>query len=222
MSQKSLNTQLIKKRETALSYAIVAGLVDVVNLLIKHGVNVNQKATLDETTPLYLAITCIHRADKGIPNTNTIKNSKFVITDPLKSKEELKKLAKANNISSSISDDDRVADTLKLVENYQDPSNNRYKAIADELKGLLTENIQKNSKNYYKILDILLDNTKNVDIPNRKDETTPLIFATEINNEKIVRKLLDQGANPDRNRELVRAYDYAEINKNEILMDLLN
>jgi ankyrin repeat protein len=222
MSQTALNTQLIKKRETALSYAIEAGLVDIVKLLIKNDVDINQKVTLDEVTPLYYSITCIHRAGKGIPNKETIMNSKFVITDPLKSQKELKKLAKANNFSSSIFDEDRLRDTLML----HNTTNTMYKSIDNELKKLFEQNYKKNYNNYYAIFNVILENTKNVDIPNGASKHTPLIFATEINNEQIVRKLLDRGANPDRNifttqKELVRAYDYAEINKNKILMDLL-
>ena len=218
MSPTALNTQLIKERETALSYAIEAGLVDVVKLLINYGVDINQKATLDKLTPLYLSIQCIHKADKGIPNSDTIKNSKFDITNPLQSKEELKKLAKANNFSSSIFDDDRIEDTLHL----HNITNKRH----IESEGLINSYYQNNYNMYNEIFDILLKYTKNVDISNGKFKITPLIFATKINNEEIVKKLLEKGANPDWNilinsGELVRAYDYAQRNKNKTLMDLL-
>ncbi len=218
MSQDALNTQLIKNRETALSYAIEAGLVDVVKLLIKHEIDINKKVTLDELTPIYLSTQCILRASKNYK----VMNPEFSQTNPLESFEELKKLAKANTFSNSIFDEEKIDDFLRMAK----MDNPHYKLIQEEVKKLSFQYYKNNLDNYYKIFDLLLDKTENIDIPNGKSKMTPLILATEINNEVLVQKLLKKGANIDWNcetafGELARAYDYAHKNNNQKLMELL-
>jgi len=100
-------------------------------------------------------------------------------------------------------------------------NNPRKKEIWDELQKHNSAIYKENLNNYYKIFDLLLDNIQNVDVP-EINGFTPLIFATEINNLILVKKLLEKGANPDYyNNFNHRAYDYAEFNRNEELMDLL-
>ena len=100
-------------------------------------------------------------------------------------------------------------------------NNPRHKPILDDIQKVNHKRYKDNSKNYYKIFDLLVDNLSNVDIRERNG-FTPLIFATEINDTYLVKRLLEKGANPDYyNNFNYRAYDYAKLNKNEELMDLL-
>ncbi len=100
-------------------------------------------------------------------------------------------------------------------------NNLEHKAIWDEFQKFNNKRYKDNSGNYYKIFDLLVDNLSNVDIRERNG-FTPLVFATEINDTYLVKRLLEKGANPDYyTAQNYRAYDYAEFNKNEELMDLL-
>ena len=100
-------------------------------------------------------------------------------------------------------------------------NNPRHKPILDDIQKVNHKRYKDNSKNYYKIFDLLVDNLDYVDI-SEKNGFTPLIFATEINDTHIVKRLLEKDANPDYyNNFNFRAYDYAKLNKNEELMDLL-
>jgi ankyrin repeat protein len=75
--------------------------------------------------------------------------------------------------------------------------------------------------NAYKIFYLILEHTEKVDTSHKKG-ITALIFATELNEELLVKKLLDKGANPDYYTiENHRAYYYARVNKNIKLMGLL-
>ena len=99
--------------------------------------------------------------------------------------------------------------------------NPRHKAIWDELQKFSNKSNKDNLENYYKIFDLLVNNIDNVDIRERNG-FTPLVFATEINDTYLVKRLLEKGANPDYYTDQnYRAYDYAEFNKNEELMELL-
>ncbi len=59
MSTEALNAKLTKRKETAMSFAIEQGLVDIVELLIENNVNLNEKCTLDEISYLYYCIQLI-------------------------------------------------------------------------------------------------------------------------------------------------------------------
>lgn len=209
MTKEALNTKLIKQQESALSYAVEYGLVDIVELLIKYGINLQAKATLDEQTALYLAIQCISRAKK-------ISNDKFIKENPLESKKEMKKLVKANKYLRGISDIDRENEYHSLI---------KVKGIQNKPDMWLeyTNDLYRNSLDeYYQIFDLLIKHMSKVDIASKRN-ITPLIFATELNEEDLVKKLLGKGANIDwYNDDGHRAYDYAEVNNNDMLMELLD
>ena len=99
--------------------------------------------------------------------------------------------------------------------------NDSCKPITKELESLYFINIRKKREAYYKIFDLILESCVKVDIAHKKN-FTPLIVATELNEEELVLKLLDKGANLDwYTDEGYRAYDYALVNKNNRLMELL-
>ncbi len=220
MNTEILNTKSPKKEMTALSLAIERGLVDIVELLIKNNVDINQKATLNEVTPLYQSIEIINIIDKGIRSSHNSINdkSKFIKTNPLEDKEELKKLLKLHNYPNLVFDEEKEK---YLLNQMNDPKFKKINEVLTQLEYSLEYFYHNNIDNAYKIFDLLLDATDNVDIPH-KENITCLIFATELNNKKLVKKLLDKGANPDyQTNQFATAYDYAKMNKNQELMDLL-
>jgi ankyrin repeat protein len=216
MSREVLNTQLIKRKETLLSCCIEYGWVESVELLIKHNVDLLQRATLDELSPLYQVIQCIHRSKTGelIPS-----HSKFTFNNPLESKDARKKLIKTNPFLQNITDEDRNIEFNKFSQYLAE--DNRRQKIGNELQQITMQVYIDNKKNYIKIFKLILNALDKVDIPH-KGNFTPLILATEINDEYIVKELLKKGANPDfYNDAHYRAYDYAIVNNNMALAELL-
>lgn len=212
MSKESLNTQLIKQKESALSYAIEYGLTDIVQLLIDNDVNLNKRMKLDDFTALYFCISCI-----GLSNRDEIypENSNFNIVKPMNSKEEMKKLAKANIFGSAIFDKDREEEYHKIMHNE------KFKQVQKETEEIYLQKYKERREKYYEIFDLLLLSSERIDIKH-KNNFTPLIYATEINEELLVVKLLNKGANIDWFTDAGhRAYDYALVNKNKKLMELL-
>lgn len=213
MSQEALNEKLIKRNETALSLAIEKGLVDMVELLISNGINLKEKITSDEISYLYQSIQLIHLSSLDENSFSRVLETNFKKISL--SQEAQNKIIKTNPFINNIFNNDLMFDITQMINNP------RKKEIWDELQKHNSPRYKENLNNYYKIFDLLLDNIQNVDVP-EINGFTPLIFATEINNLILVKKLLEKGANPDYyNNFNHRAYDYAEFNRNEELMDLL-
>ncbi len=214
MSIEALNAKLVKKKETAMSYAIEKGFVNIVKLLIEHNINLQEKCKLDEISYLYYCIQLIH-----FSNLNSDDYSNFLeyaSQNISSSRQKLNKIIKANPLINNIFDNEIKLDLSKMIDNP------RHKAIWDEFHKFNNKRYKDNSKNYYKIFDLFVDNLDNVDI-REKNGFTPLVFATEINDTYLVKRLLEKGANIDYYTiQNYRAYDYAESNKNEELMDLLS
>ncbi len=212
MEIEILNKKLVKKQETALSYAIVNGYTEIVKLLIDYGIDLEQKATCDEMSALYLCIHCI-----GFSNKDKIfdyENPDFHVVNPLESRKEMKKIIKANVSPVTTFDED----VKKMLDMQESPA---FQAIQDEILKNELEKYKNNQEAYYQIFDLVLQAVKKIDIPHRFN-ITPLIFATELNEVEIVRKLLDKGANPNWNTDdYYTALDYAERNKNKKLVELL-
>jgi len=203
MTKEALDTKLIKQQESALSYAIQYGYIEIVQLLIENKVDLYQKATLKELIPLYQVLQNLWYG-KGLSSLNI---------DSWRDKKELAKLAKANKFSSRIFDDDRQRETFQILEKKKAQSKKSRKSLIKWYKN--------NEEKYYKIFDILLANMTKVDIAH-KDNSTPLIFATKLNEEELVKKLLKKGANIHWiNDDGLRAYDYAYKNGNKNLQNIL-
>lgn len=213
MSVESLNAKLVKKKETAMSYAIAQGFTDIVRLMIDYNIDLDEKCTLDDISYLYYVLQLIKMS-----SYNSVEFSNFLeyaAKSVSSSKEKSNQIIKANPLINNIFEGDTSFDFSKMNENISD------KKIWDELQTFMSKNYSENIKNYYKIFDLLIENMDNVDIK-EKNTFSPLIFATEINDEYLVKRLLEKGANPDYyTAQNYRAYDYAKLNKNEELIDLL-
>jgi ankyrin repeat protein len=219
MSKDILDAQLLKKKETALSYAINRGLVDVVELLTKYSVDLEQRVSLDEQTALYYSIDLIGKIKNGLKSTmDCSDNSKFQKVNPLEDEVELKKILDANNYPNKIFDEEKKEYLNKL---QNDPLRKTIKKLIMEDENSIEIWYHSNLDNAYKIFNLILEHTKKIDA-SHKNEFTALIFATELNDELLVKKLLDKGANPDYYTvQNFRAYDYAMRNENTKLMELL-
>ena len=168
MSLDTLSSKLIKRQDSALSLAITLGLVDIVSLLIEHGLDIeSQRLTLDSSTPLILSIMCIKLS----------KQTSIDIQLP-RFKEDRVKLAKALNIFGNAIFDKELDDQLERVISKLSKINeiNPYK---------------KNQEDRYKIFDLILKHTKNIDLTDKYNKTA-LIYAKEIGEEYLVEQLLKE------------------------------
>ncbi|RXJ89182.1 hypothetical protein CRV01_11250 [Arcobacter sp. CECT 8983] len=213
MTTEALDAKIVKEKETAMSYAIAKGFTDIVKLMIDYNVNLNEKCTLDDISYLYYVIQLINMSTySSMELSNFLEYAAEAVSS---SKEKSNAIIKANPLINNIFEGDANFDFSKINENI------RHKKIWDEFKTFISKYYSENAKNYYKIFDLLIENMENVDIK-EKNTFSPLIFATKINDEYLVKRLLEKGANPDYyTGQNKRAYDYAEFNKNEELMDLL-
>lgn len=213
MSVEALNAKLVKKKETAMSYAIAKGFTDIVKLMIDYNVNLDEKCTLDDMSYLYYVIQLIKMSSySSMELSNFLEYAAKAVSS---SKEKSNTIIKANPLINNILEGDASFDFSKLNESIS------HKKFSDELKTFMSKIYSENAKNYYNIFDLLIENMDDIDIK-EKNTFSPLIFATEINDEYLVKRLLEKGANPDYyTAQNYRAYDYAELNKNEELMDLL-
>lgn len=218
MSKEALNAKAPKKRITALSLAIEAGLVDIVKLLIKHGTDINQVVDLNDMSPLYYTLNQITLSktnfdkmlkDYKIPYDKIIQNRINNHNDaynPFFNKGNILDEEKINNYQNLI-------EMAKKEEHYQ---------LSQNLMEFFNENLNKNQKNYYEIFNFLLENSPDLEIKNIETGHTVLILATELNEVEIVKKLLAKGA--DKNATTIQgnqAWEYAMVNKNMELAQLL-
>lgn len=170
MSLDSLNSTLIKRQDSALSLAITLGLVDIVNLLIKRGLDIeNQRLTLDRSTPLVLSIMCIKLS----------KQTSIDIQLPM-FKEDRIKLAKAINIFGNAILDKELDDQLERL-------------ISKSEKLDKINPYANNQEDRYKIFDLILSYTKDIDFKDKYNKTA-LIYAKEIDDEYLVRNILKRKA----------------------------
>jgi len=213
MTTDALNAKLVKKKETAMSYAIAEGFTDIVSLMIDYNVDLNEKCTVDDISYLYYVIQLIKMSSYSPTElSNFLEYASKIVSS---SKEKSNAIIKANPLINNIFQGDASFDFSKFNENIE------HKKLQDRLQEFISKDYREKRKNYYKIFDLLIENMDNVDIK-EKNTFSPLIFATEINDEYLVKRLLEKGANPDYyTGQNKRAYDYAEFNKNEELMDLL-
>ena len=214
MSKEALNAKLVKKQETALSYAIQSGLFEVVKLLVEHGVDLVSKATLNELTPLYLSI-------QSLPLDRKEHRKRFPPHNPLMEKDSLKKIRDVYLAPNALLDEDKQ----KVVEHIQqDPSlQSTQKILSETMLSMQYEFALQNQDSIYSIFDLLLKACpESINIACHNG-FTPLIFATEKNDERLVKALLENGANPDHyTLHNNNAYEYAQKNQNETIMEMLS
>ena len=97
----------------------------------------------------------------------------------------------------------------------------------EELKNIVEsfmhDPYKERKENYYKIFDMIVESIKHVDIVQENASNfTPLLYATEINETELVKKLIAKGANKyHKNADGKMPYDFAQVHYNLELMSLL-
>jgi len=180
MSPNALNSKLVKKQESALSLAITLGLVDIVNLLIKRGLDIDsQRLTLERSTPLILSVMCIKLSKQTSIDIQSM------------SKEDRIKLAKAINIFGNAILDKELDDQLERV-------------ISKLGKSDIINPYANNQEDRYKIFDLILKYTKNINLKDKYNKTA-FIYAKEIGEEYLAEQLLKNknGLNANNNLDFL-------------------
>ena len=218
MSKEALNAKLPKKRATALSLAIERGYVDIVKLLIEKGADINQLVEINNVSPLYLALMQIYLSTgknhiDGLknyvePTDQTIINRKNHYTDTL-----------SPFFQTAITDKEKTnkfnhQEYAELKELFQEMSSS-----------IMQKEYNEKKESYFEIFYLLLDANPNLEIHIDETGHTVLIFATEINEVEIVKKLIEKGANREaKTLQGNRAIDYARSyhkKKNIELIEIL-
>ena len=206
---ETLNVRLVKKKETILSHCITQGLVELVELLIDNEADFTSPwCSMDDLTPLYWCLQQIAFAKGYLPQIfhemNVIKES------------QIKAIMRLH--SNATFDDDLLKEWGKRRQTFaQNPK------IVQDVNSAFASFYEENLYNYYKIFDLLVSKLDKQGINAiQTNGFTPLIFAAQIDESNLVKKLLDKGADKMitlNSKET--AYTYAELNRNLELMILL-
>jgi len=220
MSEEALNAKLPKKRMTVLSISIELGYVDIVKLLLDKGADINQVIDMNDFSPLYYTLLMINNS-KG-DNLKRSINNYILPTDP----QILKRILNLCDTYPVISFKDCITDEEKLNKYQQMRNSQSINPLSNLIKeGLLdrvAKKYQRNKNNYYEIFDLILDYNPDLELKNIETGHTILIFATELNEVAIVKKILERGA--DKNAVTLQgnnSFDYAKRNNFLELMELL-
>lgn len=207
-SKDTLNARHIKKKETILSRCIERGLFELVKLLIENGVDLESKTCGgDDMSPLYWCIWQIAFA-KGKIGFDDVMNN---ITE-----NQIKALM--SHRSNATFDDEYIQDFERLIKEVMEQNDDCLLKTQEALKFYHKQNLPK----YYEIFDLLIEHCNVNTIQENLSNFTPLIYATEIDEPILVKKLLEKGA--DKTLTLDdgnTAYHYAQKNHNLELMMLL-
>lgn len=201
-SVETLNARLVKKKETILSHCITQGLVELVELLIDNGADFTSPwCSMDDLTPLYWCLQQIAFAKGYLPQMNVIKES------------QIKAIMRLH--SNATFDDDLLKEWEKRRQTFaQNPK------IVQDVNSTFASFYK---ENLYKIFDLLVSKLDKQGINAiQTNGFTPLIFAAQIDESNLVKKLLDKGADKMITLDSKEtAYTYAELNRNLELMILL-
>ena len=219
MSEEALNAKLPKKRMTALSMSIELGYVEIVKLLLEKGADVNQVIDLNDMSPLYYVVNQIALSKSNLSeiiNNDTLPKDETIL-------QRLKHLNDANGGSlhmDTITDDEKL-ERYNNIRKFKD-KNKLFNNIFENVMEWTQENYKNKKKIYYEIFDLILENDPDLELKKLNTKHTVLIFATELNEVALVKKLLKKGANKQAYTiQDIQAYHYAEQNKNFELMKLL-
>ena len=219
MSEEALNAKLPKKRMTALSMSIELGYVEIVKLLLDNEADVNQVIDLNDMSPLYYVVNQIALSKSNLSeiiNNDTLPKDETILN-------RLKHLNDANGGSlhmNTITDDEKF-NTLSKMSEFKN-SNPLLKTIFNDVCEMEQKKYKNKEKAYYEIFDLILDYNPDLELKNIETGHTVLIFATELNEVEIVKKLLVRGADKDaKTIQEVKAFDYAKRNNFLELMELL-
>lgn len=204
----TLNARNIKKKETILSRCIERGLVELVKLLIENGVDLESKTCGgDDMSPFYWCIWQIAFAKGKIDFGDAMNN----ITE-----NQIKALM--SHISNATFDDEYIQDFERLIKEVMEQNDDCLLKTQEALHFYHKQNLSK----YYEIFDLLIEHCNVNTIQENLSNFTPLIYATEIDEPILVKKLLEKGADKTLALDDGRtAYHYAQKNHNLELMMLL-
>lgn len=214
MKKATLHSRLVKKKETILSRCIEHGIVELVELLIKHDIDLEAKTcTADNASSLYMCLECINRAKYGLFTNNTPRIMTADATD-----KEVRELIRMNPMTAHVIFEE---DYKECFEVYKEIYNNE--ELKNRVESLMCDRYRKRKENYYKIFDMIADSIKHVDIVQENASNfTPLLYATKINETELVKKLIAKGANKyHKNADGKMPYDFAQAHYNLELMSLL-
>ncbi|MDR3244400.1 MAG: ankyrin repeat domain-containing protein, partial [Elusimicrobiota bacterium] len=188
MSKEAINATLIKKQDSALSHAINKGLTEIVELLIKSGVDLKQRLTLDALTPLYLCLMAINMVRTRVLKLPSLGKGKFIIKNPLKDENERKKILRMQTIPNAVFDDEKK----KHLLNYESSMTAQRDMMELAMEHTNETTYTRNLCDLYKVFDIILSNTCDINALHR-DNFTVLTLAVELNEEELVKKIIDKG-----------------------------
>lgn len=176
----TLNARLIKKKETILSRCIERGLVELVKLLIENGVDLESKTCGgDDMSPLYWCIWQIAFAKGKIDFGDAMNNM---------TKNQIKALM--SHRSNATFDDEYIRDFERLIKEVMEQNDDCLPKTQEALKFYHKQNLPK----YYEIFDLLIEHCNVNTIQENLYNFTPLIYAAEIDEPILVKKLLEKGA----------------------------
>lgn len=163
---------------------------------------------MDDLTPLYWCLQQIAFAKGYLPQIfhemNVIKES------------QIKAIMRLH--SNATFDDDLLKEWGKRRQTFaQNPK------IVQDVKSAFASFYKENLYNYYKIFDLLVSKLDKQGINAiQTNGFTPLIFAAQIDESNLVKKLLDKGADKSlKDDEGKTAYDYAKEKGKDELMRML-
>lgn len=209
MSKEAIDSRLNKRKETALSLAIYYGEVSLVEMLINNNADIESKIhTPDNLTALYYSLICINQAKNGI----NFKRLDSMYWD----KDKQKRLVSSNPMFSSGVFKDDYTKAFELIMNMW--RSQEYQEISKKIHNII---LKPKLESYYRIFDILCQKPQDINIE-CVNGCSALLFACEINETTLAKKLLDKGANKYHKQKAgYTAYDYASRNYNIELMSLL-
>ncbi|MDM8517108.1 ankyrin repeat domain-containing protein [Desulfobacterales bacterium HSG16] len=183
---ESINAMTHRQKKTALSNAIELGNVELVQLLVDKGADLNLKATLNEYTPLYQAVhqLCLPEYYDNLKDDPTWHNKNF---DPVKAGISFDSIPSFLR-GSMVFDADYA--------NGEFQSRHRMKENSDLHSALCqamgSTEIDKRG-NIIKVIDILLDAKPDLEV-RHINKFTVLMLACELGESEIFKKLILLGA----------------------------
>ncbi len=217
MNEDIIDAKLAKKNFSALYVAISKSYFDIVKLLLENRAEPNQTISTSEYTPLYHTLYCIYIANGG---------SISLDENPISTKFHKEQMIKEMHSTTLDSDKKDISEvTLRMMKNpdFKFLHSIFAKEVIDkQLDGI------KDVKKLYQIFDLLLEYNPNLEFRKLPHNITPLMYATEINEIVLVKKLLNAGAdkyaitsNIHDSKITYTALTYAKQNKNTELIELL-
>ena len=208
MSKEAINARLVKKKETALSLSMYYGLDTIVKLLLENGADPNLKhCTMGDMTALYWCIQLISCAKGNHRKITPFRKKPF-------SNADIKNMAKTMPLNATFDDE--------LLMGFQNVMQSDMREFYEIMMKEQDKFFKSNVELYYRVFDILLPYC-DVNIPQENlYNISPLMFATELNEVELVKKLLGRGADKNHKNSYGKsAYDYACVHYNIELMRIL-